>query len=68
MIQTEATIFANEPHHNTKAQYGYSLWEFDGATWVLKKDRTVTGAIPGNAPQVAGRFRGQLRSIPSIVA
>lgn len=68
MLQTEVTIVAGDPHHNAKSQYGYSLWEFDGTTWKLKKDRTVPGALPGNAPQVAGKFRGQLRSVPSVVA
>jgi hypothetical protein len=47
---------------------GYCLWEFDGATWVLKKDRTQAGYVPSAPPLVPGRFRGQIRAVLAVPA
>lgn len=47
---------------------GYSLWEFTGLAWQLKKDASLPGARPSAAPKVPGLFAGQIRAIPSVVA
>ena len=47
---------------------GYSLWEFTGLTWKLKKDASLPGARPSAAPKVPGLFAGQIRALPSVVA
>ncbi|CAN5914837.1 hypothetical protein BH23PLA1_BH23PLA1_11340 [soil metagenome] len=47
---------------------GYCLWEFDGSSWVLKKDRSASGFVPSSPPTIAGRFRGQLRAIMAVPA
>jgi hypothetical protein len=48
------------------AATGYCLWEFDGAAWILKKDRSDRGHVPSPPPSVPGRFRGQLRAVMSV--
>ncbi|MBC8356654.1 MAG: hypothetical protein H8E66_32160 [Planctomycetes bacterium] len=69
MAEAETSIIVNgDPHHGAKARHGYSLWEYNGNEWSLKKDCTVLGAVPGGKPRVKGRFRGQMRMIPSVVA
>jgi hypothetical protein len=68
MAQTETCRLESSGHHGKMARHGYSLWEYNGKAWTLKKDCTVAGAVPGDAPRVAGRFRGQIRAIPSVVA
>jgi hypothetical protein len=45
---------------------GYCLWEFDGAAWLLKKDRCAAGHVPSPPPSVPGRFRGQLRAVMAV--
>ncbi len=45
----------------------YSLWEFTGLTWKLKKDASLPGARPSAAPKVPGLFAGQIRAMPSVV-
>ncbi len=50
------------------AATGYCLWEFDGATWILKKDRCYSGYVPSAPPSVPGRFPGQLRAVMSVPA
>jgi hypothetical protein len=47
---------------------GYCLWEFEGAAWVLKKDRSNGGFVPSAPPSVPGRFRGQLRAVMAVPA
>lgn len=47
---------------------GYSLWEYTGLTWKLKKDASLPGARPSAAPKVPGLFAGQIRATPSVVA
>ena len=47
---------------------GYSLWEFTGLTWKLKKDASLPGARPCVAPKVPGLFAGQIRALPSVAA
>jgi hypothetical protein len=46
---------------------GYCLWEFDGAVWILRKDRSDRGHFP-SPPSVPGRFRGHLRAVMSVPA
>jgi hypothetical protein len=50
------------------AATGYCLWEFDGATWILKKDRSDRDHVPSPPPSVPGRFRGHLRAVMSVPA
>jgi len=50
------------------AATGYSLWEFAGAAWILKKDRSDLGHVPSPPPSVPGRFRGHLRAVMSVPA
>ncbi|MGP0070139.1 MAG: hypothetical protein ACLQGP_41895 [Isosphaeraceae bacterium] len=50
------------------AASGYCLWEFDGAAWIVKKDRCKAGYVPSAPPSVPGRFRGQLRAVMSVPA
>ena len=50
------------------AATGYCLWEFDGAAWILKKDRSDRGHVPSSPPSVPGRFRGHLRAVMSVPA
>ena len=50
------------------ATTGYCLWEFDGAAWILKKDRCQPGAVPSAPPSAPGRFRGQLRAVIAVPA
>lgn len=45
---------------------GYSLWEYDGTSWLLKEDRSRSGYRPSGVPTIRGRFRGQLRAIASV--
>jgi hypothetical protein len=47
---------------------GYCLWEFEGAAWILKKDRSHDGYVPSAPPSVPGRFRGQLRAVMAVPA
>ena len=49
------------------AATGYCLWEFDGAAWILKKDRSHRGHVP-SPPSISGRFRGHLRAVMSVPA
>jgi hypothetical protein len=53
---------------STPVKPGYSLWEFDGATWLLKKDRSKAGHVPSAPPSVPGRFRGQIRAVLAVPA
>lgn len=46
---------------------GYSLWEFSGASWTLKKDVSRPGARPSAPPKVPGLFAGQIRATPSVL-
>jgi len=48
------------------APHGYALWEFTGHDWMLKKDASVAGAIPGKPPRSPGLFKGQIRAVPSV--
>ncbi len=50
------------------AATGYCLWEFDGAAWIMKKDRCYSGYVPSAPPSVPGRFPGQLRAVMSVRA
>lgn len=50
------------------AATGYCLWEYDGASWMLKKDRSELGHVPSPPPAVPGRFRGHLRAVMSVPA
>jgi hypothetical protein len=50
------------------AATGYCLWEFDGATWILQKDRSDLGHVPSPPPSVPGRFPGHLRAVMSVPA
>ncbi len=50
------------------AATGYGLWEFDGAAWILKKDRSDRGHVPSPPPSVPGQFRGHLRAVMSVPA
>jgi hypothetical protein len=45
---------------------GYCLWEFDGAAWILKKDRCNVGYVPSAPPSAPGRFRGQIRAVMAV--
>lgn len=47
---------------------GYALWQYTESGWSLRKDASVDGAIPGEAPRTAGQFVGQLRAMPSVIA
>ncbi len=47
---------------------GYTLWEFDGNNWNIKRDRSEKGFVPSTPPKISGRFRGQLRAILSVPA
>lgn len=47
---------------------GYSLWEYTGAAWKLRKDASLPGAQPSAAPKSPGLFAGQIRALPSVVA
>lgn len=69
MADTQTSIIVNgDPHHGAFARHGYALWEYNGTNWSLKKDCTVVGAVLGGEPRITGKFRGQLRMIPSVVA
>jgi hypothetical protein len=60
----QATITADDAY----LAAGYCLWEFDGAAWILKKDRCKPGAVPSAPPATPGRFRGQLRAVMAVPA
>lgn len=51
-----------------EAPMGYALWHFTEKGWELKKDASVTGAVPSAPPQQAGEYVGQMRSTPSVSA
>lgn len=65
-VQREmAPVMQHHGYGKPKAN-GYCIWEYTGADWKLKKDCTNPGAVPAGKPQIDGRFRGQLRVIPSV--
>ncbi len=51
---------------NLSAPLGYTLWEFTGVDWALRKDVSLAGGTPGKPPRVPGHFPGQIRAVPSI--
>jgi hypothetical protein len=48
------------------APMGYALWEFTPTGWNLRKNASVPGGVPGNAPRAAGQFIGQIRASPCV--
>lgn len=53
--------------NSRKVPMGYSLWEFTGSSWSLKKDASRPGAKPSAPPKVPGLFAGQIRATPSVL-
>lgn len=47
---------------------GHCVWEYNGASWSLKKNEAQNGGVPGTAPLEPGRFKGQLRATPCVTA
>lgn len=41
---------------------GYTLWQFDGATWQMKKNCAVNEFVISRPPTLPGLFKGQLRA------
>ncbi len=60
--------FAGDSSIGRRAPEGYSLWEFNGNEWKLRKDASSPGAQPSQPPRLPGTFVGQIRSTPSIAA
>lgn len=50
----------------SRDENGYSLWEYTGKEWAMKKDCSRQDCMPAKAPLAAGRFRGQLRVLVSV--
>lgn len=46
---------------------GYTLWQYNGAKWEMKKDMSAPGARPSSPPKIPGAFAGQIRATPSVV-
>ena len=47
---------------------GYSLWEYRGNEWMMKKDCSEAGFAPTGPPTSPGLFEGHLRSLSSEAA
>jgi len=47
---------------------GYTLWEFNGSDWRLKKNCSAEGAMPSEPPSVPGKFADQLRATACVAA
>ena len=68
MIAGQSKIQMNICCFGRSVPVGYSLWQYDGAAWRLKKDASLPGARPSAPPKVPGLFPGQIRATPSVVA
>lgn len=47
---------------------GYCLWQFDGAAWSLKKDRSLANQQPSAPPETPGVYSGQLIFLLAVPA
>ncbi len=65
-VSDEPDDFVAGPTSRGSAKSGYSLWTFDGASWLLTKDRSAPGYLVSATPSVPGRFKGQVRAILSV--
>ncbi len=65
MIDESPEVLKLTSHHML-APNGYSLWEFSGHRWDLRKDASIAGGVPGKPPRGPGLFAGQIRAVPSI--
>jgi hypothetical protein len=45
---------------------GYTMWEFDGQQWQVKKVCAIQGAVTSGPPVIPGRFKGQLRTTACV--
>jgi hypothetical protein len=45
---------------------GYTMWEFDGQQWQVKKVSAYQGAVTSEPPAIPGRFKGQLRATACV--
>ncbi len=43
-----------------KAAGGYGIWEYSRGTWMLRRLVCGVGFAPGEPPEQAGRFEGEL--------
>ncbi len=68
MIRPNEVVMGTRSSRSRSAPAGYSLWEFTGEAWVLRKDASAPGAVPCEPPRIAGLFPGQVRSQPSVIA
>ncbi|MFO0904143.1 MAG: hypothetical protein U0939_14160 [Pirellulales bacterium] len=68
MIQSTDILMGTFSSRSRSAPMGYSLWEYTGQAWVLRKNASSPGAVPCEPPRVAGLFPGQIRSQPSVAA
>ena len=67
MWDTQSDVFLGAASSRGRsAPQGLALWEFDGQNWILKTVESRNGGVPGDPPQVAGRFKGQLRATPCV--
>ena len=48
--------------------FGYTMWEFDGERWQVKKVCAHQGAAVSEPPSIPGRFKGQLRATACVPA
>ena len=67
MIQSTDILMGAFSSRSRSAPMGYSLWEYTGQSWVMRKNVSSPGAVPGEPPRVAGLFPGQIRSQPSVL-
>ncbi|QDT12580.1 hypothetical protein [Planctomycetes bacterium K23_9] len=59
---------SNPPPTSGPSGCGYSIWQFDGSQWQLKKNCAIGDAQLGEPPAMEGKFKGQLRSTACVVA
>ena len=52
----------------TPPPLGYSVWEYSGQDWALKKVCADNGGVPSEPPTIQGKFKGQLRATPCVAA
>ncbi len=66
-VQREMVPVMGHPHGSSAAKAnGFCVWEYTGKEWTMKKDCSNPDAVSAGVPRIAGRFRGQLRVVPSV--